>query len=334
MTHDGTAAAEQWTPRPSIVWNAGETSSNGSQDLKDKSMDLETIAAYIEGRLPAGRNAEVAAYLARSPDAFQVFADAVALRAELTRLSPASENATAPARRGERRPRRWLYAGAASAAAVAALFLVTRSLESGAGPPLFLTAEELRVAGAGSLDRALGEDWAVPPWSSVRGSVDAQASRANAFRAGALASHLLLAADADDGQAVRATAGDLTALRSTAAGPALARITEIASTADPTAQALAPAVNSLRDVHEEHWFDLGAWVEQARLAVIAEDTGFFDSDAVRAIRSLRRELAGDAAAATVIDRIDALLGRIEADAAVSDIASLRPFIDAIFEAAA
>jgi hypothetical protein len=93
-------------------------------------------------------------------------------------------------------------------------------------------------------------------------------------------------------------------------------------------------MNSLRDVHDEHWFDLGAWVEQARLAVIAEDTGFFDSDAVRAIRSLRRELAGDAAAATVIDRIDALLGRIEADAAVSDIASLRPFIDAIFEAAA
>jgi hypothetical protein len=304
------------------------------QDLKDKSMDLETIAAYIEGRLPPDRRAEVAAYLARSPDEFQVFADAVALRAELTRPSTVSEHATASGGRGVRRPRRWLYAGAVSAAAVAALFLVTWSMESGAGPPLFLTAEELRVAGAGSMDRALGDGWAVPPWSTLRGSADAQESRANAFRAGALASHLLLAADAGDGQAVRATAGDLTALRSTAAGPALARITEIASSADATSETLAPAVNSLRDVHEKPWFDLGAWVEQARLAVIAEDGGFFDSDAVRAIRSLRRELAGDAAAATVIDRIDALLGRIEADAAVSDIASLRPLINAIFEAAA
>ena len=297
-------------------------------------MDLETIAAYIEGRLPPDRRAEVAAYLARSPDEFQVFADAVALRAELTRLSAPSEQAKASAGRNVRRPRRWLYAGAASAAAVAALLLVTRSLESGAGPPLFLTAEELRVAGAGSLDRALGDGWAVPPWSNLRGSADAQESRANAFRAGALASHLLLAADANDGQAVRATAGDLTALRSPAAGPALASITEIANSAAATSRALAPAVNFLRDVYEERWFDLGAWVEQARLAVIAEESGFFDSDAVQAIRSLRRQLAGDAAAATVIDRIDELLSRIEADGAVPDVASLRPFIDAIFEAAA
>lgn len=300
-------------------------------------MDLETIAAYIEGRLPPERMAEVAAHLARSPDDYQVYADAVSLRAELLQNPGGAEAASArPAFR--KWPQRWLYAGAASAAAVAALLLVTRAIEPGASQPLFLSAEELNVAGGpGSLESRLGVGWASPPWSRMRGSGDGATVGPSAFRAGALSAHLLIAADANDEGAIRDAARDLEAAPSIAAAdPIVARIVEIATAADNTGQdeSLTNAVASLRDVYQRDWFDLGVWAEQARLSALAGETAFFGNRAKQdELRSLRRRLSGQPAATTVVTHIDSILITFDDPASV-DLETVRSRLVRVFEASA
>lgn len=300
-------------------------------------MDLETIAAYIEGRLPPERMAEVAAHLARSPDDYQVYSDAVALRAELLQ-NPGSAVAPTPRPGFRRWPQRWLYVGAASAAAVAALLLVTRAIRPGASLPLFLSAEELSVAGGpGSLDSKLGEGWASPPWSRMRGTGDGAMVGPSAFRAGALSAHLLLAADANDGTAIRDAARDLDAAPSIAAAdPIVSRIVEIATSADNTGEdeSLTNAVASLRNVYQRDWFDLGVWAEQARLSALAGETAFFSNRAKQdELRSLRRRLSMEPAAATVVAHIDSILAGLDEPANV-DLETVRSLLDRVFEASA
>lgn len=301
-------------------------------------MDLETIAAYIEGRLPPERMAEVAAHLARSPDDYQVYSDAVALRAELLQ-NPEGAGVPSPKAGFGRWPHRWLYLGAASAAAVAALLLVSRAIQPGASQPLFLSAEELSVSGGpGSLDTRLGEGWASPPWSRMRGTGDGAMVGPSAFRAGAISAHLLLAADANDGTAIRDAARDLDASPSIAAAdPIVARIVEIATSTDNDGvdESLKSAVTSLRDVYQHDWFDLGVWTEQARLSALAGETAFFRNRGKQdELRSLHRRLSEEPAAATVVTHIDSILTALGDSAGALDLEAIRSLLDRVFEASA
>jgi hypothetical protein len=311
--------------------------------LKEKPIDLETMAAYLEGRLSPERMAEVAMHLVNSPDEFDVFADGVAIRAELHRTSPliddgAGEKTRADGTGFRRWPHRWIYVGAASAAAAAALFLLPRLMESGPGPPLFLTAAELQVSGDGSLAGRLGSDWASPPWSVPRGSASSRPERVNAFRAGAVSVHVLLASVAQDASAVRSAAANLrTTVVAPVAGPALASITRITDSSgeSPPHARLAGAIASLRDVHDADWFDLGAWAEQARIAILAGDATFFhDPDSgARELASLSRRLDRDETAVTVVARLRRLMDAIETGGLTAEPASFRALLVELFDAA-
>jgi hypothetical protein len=307
------------------------------QELKDKSMDLETIAAYIDGTLTPDRMAEVAAQLANSPDDYQVFADAVALRDELSRPAGAATTvAAAPALTvRSRRPRRWVFVGAASAAA-AAVLLVTQIMETGTGPPLFLTAEELNLRGSGSLTSRFGEEWTEPPWPQVRSPAVTSLNANESFRAGALSYAVMLAADAGDLSALREASDHLgNALTLAAAGPTTARIREIATQVPPTnlEGAITPFVTSLRELYDVHWFDLGLWAEQARLASIAREHEFFDGDIVRRGRALRDGIAGIDSSALALPLLDRLLNDVEAAPPGFDAANFRAVVDSLFGAA-
>jgi hypothetical protein len=339
--------------------------------LSDEILDPETLAAFLDGKLPPERRAAVLRLITRSPAAYELFAATAAAAAEMRHgpfddaepdnaaeeggdavtphepVRPAVERPPVPLpvhrapRSAGRRLRR--LAPLAAAAVVTAIAVVARF---GFEPPtpsvldLVSATDIVRTSGEHSIRNALGDSWDDRDWSVLRGPADGLPDAARAFRIGVGLVDFELAASVRDHDAAADQARELSALLADvdAGAPIASRYERwqrsIRASEPPSADARASAATSVgRLLDRSAWLDLGVWAEQARLAAAAGLTTFF-------VRSGKpaRELAA------VGTRIRAEGGRVAASAitaieqALPDAAGggsleqIRAALDALFRA--
>ena len=283
--------------------------------VRQDQIDPETLAALLDGTLPAGERDEVMERLARSPGAFEGFAEAARVLRDLDAeaVAPASRPtdapstlpadappaATAPApppsppsmreiRPARRFPgaKRWLPLAAVLAAAVLVPRLISRgAYDPGTALVLLDGATLVTAPGDGSLAAGLGPDWDQPGWSVKRGPDDSLADTRLEFRVGVRLTDVEVALDAGDVGAVRAMVDELTWLAGAlpASTFVVTQYNDIAARAttgardDDLNEDRAKAASSLAALFADDspWFPLGVWLEQARLAARSRRTAFF-----------------------------------------------------------
>jgi hypothetical protein len=236
-------------------------------------IDEETLAAFLDGNLPPAERASVLREIANNPESYSEFLDAASVAAAAN-----ADIATG----AERTPRRWrrstVFAGTLLAAAgIAAVIFVPRNRTIDT-VDLMQRAQLASATGAGSVNTSLGSDWDRPGWSVVRGSEVSAVSAGTAARVGARVAQLEYAAAASDSlawQRIAATLADL--------------VTSIEG-ASPVAQQLragrmlggeqrATVARQLRDLSgAASAFDVGVWLETARLAAASGRSDYFRTD--------------------------------------------------------
>jgi hypothetical protein len=261
--------------------------------LNHERLDEETLAAFLDGTLPAAERASVLNTLANDPEAYAGFLDAASIAA-------AANADVAPGVMRVKSPRPWrrsmMLAGPVLAAAgIAAVIFVARGPRAGDTIDLMLGAQLASASGAGTVDASLGGDWDRPGWSVVRGGEASTASAGTAARVGARVAQLEYAASAADSvawQRVAATLADLvTSIEG--GGPAAQQLRVVAI---PVARDRTMLARQLRELSgTPSAFDVGAWLETARLAAASGREDYFraDGDARAALRRVREAVERD-----------------------------------------
>lgn len=276
--------------------------------MSDDRIDPETLAAFLDGTATPEERDGVFRTLAHSKEAHASFLEAAAIHRELSAETPdvtpgagasAAAVAAEPPRPSAQETaharwfRRWHLLPVVIAAGLAAILLArnTRNPGSSAAIQLAQATRLTRTSGSGTLGRALGETWAEPPWSTVRGAESTMASRRLAFRAGVRYAELEAAAQASDTTAVARSAELLAQLLSSTEGaaPIAANFRDLGGSAEFGGRSeRAASAGQLRELlGAGDWFDLGVWTETARLAAAARETSFFDAGG-RGVATLRR----------------------------------------------
>jgi hypothetical protein len=254
--------------------------------VTDKRLDDETLAAFLDGTLPAADRATVVHTLASNPQAYEEFLDAAAIAA-LVRDN--SDVRVIPVRR----PRGWqrsvMLAGPVLVAAGIAAIFVARSGRTTDTIDLMQRAQLASVSGAGSVDSSLGQNWDQPGWSVVRGSSASRPSAGVAARMGARVAQLEYVAYAADTVAWRRVSAALVDLVTSieGAGPVGQ---QLRGAGIPLADDRASLARQLREISgESSAFNVGAWLETARLAAVSSRFEYFRSDGALASLSRIRE---------------------------------------------
>ncbi|MGH2349309.1 MAG: hypothetical protein ACRDFT_07595 [bacterium] len=267
-------------------------------------IEPETLAAFLEGRLEPGERDRVLRIIAEHPEAYEVFADAAAAVADMAD----ERRGIAPiaARRG--RPRwRWMIP-AAAAAGLAAIALWPR----GERPLPLALASRLRIVevpGDGSLAARLGAEWDQPGWSVTRGEGTSLLESDRVFRLGARATDVELAIRARDSSAVVSLGEETARLLAGVEGGAAAAGLYRALTASGVRTSLADryqAVEAIRALtNGSPWFDLGAWVEAARVALAAGQRAFLVNEAgeLRRLQARLLDMPNGGEAAALLDEL-------------------------------
>jgi hypothetical protein len=239
--------------------------------------------------LSADDRTAVLAQLEASPDAFEIYNDAVAALREGDTDSAASIAVTTPP--AHRAPRRFpAYAGVMALAAVlaiaVALPLMRRVGRSGLEEPRALAAS---VEPAGDATKI----WQRTPWYESRGSAEGLSVHARGVRIGARIVDLELLARARDTSATRIALQVAALLDAIPAGGVAAsayRSLAAQGGVSPSADALGTAASFAEQVAGVSPVRLGAWIEAARIAAAQRNASFFQSmkrqDIERAIGSL------------------------------------------------
>lgn len=274
-------------------------------------IDLELIAAFIDGRLSGAEREQVVRLLAESEAAFEVYADAVRIRADLEGETPATDRHTESL--DEHRRRRtshwWVSALPLAAAAALLIAILPRMQARGSQAGLDFSAESIVVpllspasdrltatptAGQASarteLAVALGPAWDEQNRTVFRGGGGALVDTAVALRLGVRATDLQLAltlGERDRASRILADMSDLlksVRLSETAqadydrlraritAGDSVNQIADAASQAD---QGLGALLGS-------QWFGYGKWFAASELAARARSKSFFASSQTKA----------------------------------------------------
>lgn len=300
--------------------------------MPEHRLDLEELAAFVDGRLSGEGRARVLKLLAESEEAYEVFAETVRFQAE----ERAAEEEVAAARFPVWRR----VAVPLAAAAALALLIATplmRSLRA-PEPPRLAAAELVALFAAQSdLTAALGRDWDQRTWSVTRGAAARLVEPELAFRLGVRTVDVKLALLLGDPQHAarlsaemlellggvelsQAVAAQYAALRSrVAAGEAPDRLADGASRAEGALQEL---LGSPR-------FSFGQWCAAAELAARVRHPSLFrspltarffdaadrlgldaaDVDAVRRIAELARDAIGDFEYAELQELLRAIIRR-------------------------
>lgn len=274
----------------------------------EKAIDAETLAAFLDGRLSAAERADVLRQLARSPDDYEWFIEAAGIQRDLEADSLVTPITSARSKLGRMR---W-PAALLAAAAIATLLIVPITNSSAREPWQLLQAGSLVGAGGnGSLDAALGAGWDAQPWDVVRaGRARALPASQVEFRAGVYAADLHLALQAADRQAAGPAASRLLDVlgQVDASGPIAAAITELSARANPGATRSGELLADLREfLGNSAWYDLGVWIEQARLAAQSGNTGFFSSEAKATLSDIIDDLELGPPARTRADTLQSIL---------------------------
>jgi len=257
--------------------------------IPEPAIDLDLIAAFIDGRLgPADRERAIT-LLATSDAAFDVFVDATRARAE-------TGDDVIPIGRG----RRWMPGGrrawwvlAPAAAAAVLLFVVVPKIGVRSDRDTSVSATSL-VAALGNADLHAAASTGVVgegrDWSVTRGASASLADSAGAFRLGVRAIDLRVAVMADDRASADRLAGEMldrivgielsqfvaaryANLRSGIAGTPREQLLAEASQAE---DALGKLLAGRPD--DAFWFNFGKWSAAAELAAGAHSPAFFQSE--------------------------------------------------------
>src|SRR5687767_4136506 len=180
------------------------------------------------------------------------------------------------------------------AAGIAAIF-VARSGRTTDTIDLMQRAQLASVSGAGSVDNSLGPNWDQPSWSVVRGSSASALSAGVAARMGARVAQLEYAAYAADTVAWNRVSTALVDLASSieGAGPVGQQLRGLTI---PSAADRASVARKLREISgASAAFDVGAWLETARLAAAGDRLDYLrpDGDARASLRRIRASIERD-----------------------------------------
>ena len=242
-------------------------------------LDPETLASYLDGRLSPAEREQVLRILAESPADYE----AMLATAEVMRQLGRDLVVSLPEPRS-RFNRRWLLvAGATVLVTVVASVVSRRVFRGDSGPPRVLAAalDLVPAAGPGSLARRLGPDWVDGAWSVARGGPGQLLDRATSFRVGARLVDLEVAIHAADPAPLPRLDDDLARLASQASGGGAVafRFGQLrhvqGDPAEPDRLRAAAAARALFGTSP--WFEVGAWIEAARLALLVDRVEFFAS---------------------------------------------------------
>jgi len=256
-------------------------------DPIDTKLDVELLAAFIDGRLSGEERARAVKMLADSDEALELFASTLREQQASDVKSDVKVVPIATARRW----RQWRVMLPVAAAAAIAVVMVPRMMGPGKSGALanqyaMELTQDPRFAGA------LRDGWEARGWSVNRGARETPGtSRAGspaesklAFRLGVRTLDLQVALRRGD----TALAGRLTSeILETLGGvvfsdPVAANYTELKSrlSTDPVARSIERASSAERDLSDlvgSPSFAFGQWVAAADLAAQAHDRTFFES---------------------------------------------------------
>jgi hypothetical protein len=269
------------------------------------SVDPETLAALLDGRLAGDERARVLAAIDASPELLAIVGDAAEARAlalpadkpldeiadRPTDVSPAAPSNVAPRPRPEapppslalrRSPRWFLPAMAAAVVIVIAVPLLDQYARRG-------TSRSGTRGIVESLARPSATSAELPgdAWGTMRGATDGASSTGRAVRIGArLADAHLLVATRDT--ALRGVTTQIAALLDSIPGAAVdAPLFRQISATDPgsVASRLRDASREIEGVLQPAPLHAGAWLESARIASARSDTSFFSASTSKASRN-------------------------------------------------
>lgn len=275
--------------------------------MSDHETDDERLAAFLDGRMDAGRRQEMLAHFIASEHEREVLAVTADLLREMeeedaaaaAEAAPAEEEGMIPlhtrrpappepAREVRRRAPVLQWLAMAAVLAGIAIFGGRALQNRAAGEPVRLAARLEHGA------EGLPAGWTERrPWTSARGddpssALTPGARRASSARAGAMLVDLSVAVQARDAAATRVLAAQLAARFDPQGGRAGA-LREITDGAGGSPERLRPligdATERIEDRLDRDALRLGAWTEAAGLAAARRDAAFFRD------RSTRRMLA-------------------------------------------
>lgn len=233
--------------------------------------DLETIAAFLDGTLSPDERARARRLLARSPAAFEVFADAAALGDQEALVSQPDGPPAAAIRKAD--PARWRHLGTLgllAAAGIAGVMLLPGGAED---DPVSMASDLVGRQGVAA-------PLALPTWPSRGvdpGAVESSV-RLQAFRVGVRLTDLAVAQAAGDAAAVRISAGDLSTLVESLEGSAalVAYFSAVPSSPESVPETLPSVVETISEVYRAQGasraaaFQAGIRAETLRLALASD----------------------------------------------------------------
>jgi hypothetical protein len=252
----------------------------------------EDLAAFLDGTLSAADRERVLAVMARSEESYDALLEAAALQKELSAAAPIAVPTPvlrAPAR--WRSPRLFVAPALAAAAVILAVWVSRRSSsEEDRLLAVVASATQSGAASRGDVTKAYTTQWNLPGWTEARGADGANAELST-IRAGVRFTELQAALASRDTTAQK-TARDalLSLMANIDGGPLLSSTIERAGRQNASFDAGA-VVGQLRALGDSPvWFDLGVWIEAARLASLSGRAEFFAPDGSE-MAELRRIIA-------------------------------------------
>jgi hypothetical protein len=277
-------------------------------------LDLDLIAALIDGRLSGAERERAIKQLSESEAAFEVYADALRVRPDLE----IPDAKVIPISRPKGRPGLpWRSIGSLAAAAVVLIAVVPSFIARRNAAAFDAPSSEITMAFARRPDVAtrLGADWDSRGWSVTRGEPARLVDTTTAFRLGVRAVDLNVAlASGDIARASRLTSEIVQSLdRVQLSEPAKAEYVELrdhmgrAETGTQLTERAAHAERTLDALMDSYWFRLGRWVAAGELAAGTQTKEFFTEPRTARFLNVAAKRDGlERADAEALNRISAL----------------------------
>jgi hypothetical protein len=278
-------------------------------------LDLDLIAALIDGRLSGAERERAIKQLGESEAAFEIYTDAMRVRPDLEEGGAEVRPITSVKRRSTMP---WRTIGSLAAAAVLFVAVVPRFMASRNAAALNAPSSQITMAVArqSDLPRRLVGDWDARAWSVTRGE-SAQVDTTLAFRLGVRAVDLNVALAAGDTARAERLTGEiveslnrmpLTEIAKAEYADLRTQIARGGARADVSARA-THAENTLADLLGSFWFGFGRWTAGGELAARTRTPEFFVEPRTRRFLNVAAKRAGlERADAEVLGRISALVG--------------------------
>jgi hypothetical protein len=242
----------------------------------------EAMASLLDGTASAAEREALMRRMAASPELHAAFVEAMAIRKALYPDVAVPPDAAARTDVAARSRRRRVVAACALLAACLGVVAYLRMAQPRPQRDVLDLAQGMQLhdaTGAGSVSRALGPEWDAPTWAVVRGDANAREQVARAFRAGVRVAQLSAAANASDAPAVTTAVEHLRDLLAGSAGsaPLAMQLSDLAGTSGSVdARARNVLLANVRTVlGDPDWFNLGVWIETARMAALNQQAAFF-----------------------------------------------------------